>query len=107
MSLERIIKNKSELVTVVRTQCLGLLRILPWAIVTSWSCTNIASGYENQFPVSSLVKCMCKLSLPVTGTARQRIDSVMPGLLGADEAVRSARDDLQNRVGRSKRSAVR
>ena len=48
---------------------------------------------------------MCKLSLPVTGTARQRIDSVMPGLLGADEAVRSARDDLQNRVGRSKRSA--
>ena len=50
---------------------------------------------------------MCKLSLPVTGTARQRIDSVMPGLLGADEAVRSARDDLQNRVGRSKRSAVR
>ena len=38
---------------------------------------------------------------------RQRIDSVMPGLLGADEAVRSARDDLQNRVGRSKRSAVR
>ena len=48
---------------------------------------------------------MCKLSLPVAGTARQRIDSVMPGLLGADEAVRAAKDDLQNRVGRSKRSA--
>ena len=85
----------------VRTQRLGLLRRLPLAKVTSWLCTNIALGYENQFPVSSpLVKCVL-----ITGTARQRIDSVMPGLLGADEAVRAARDDLQTRVGRSKRSA--
>ena len=29
----------------------------------------------------------------------------MPGLLGAEEAVRSAKEDLQTRVGASKRSA--
>ena len=45
------------------------------------------------------------LLFPVSGAARQRIDSVMPGLLGAEEAVRSAKEDLQTRVGASKRSA--
>ena len=37
--------------------------------------------------------------------ARQRIDSVMPGLLGADEAVRTAKADLQTRLGGKPRSA--
>ena len=37
--------------------------------------------------------------------ARQRIDSVMPGSLGADEAVRTAKADLQTRLGGKPRSA--
>ena len=40
-----------------------------------------------------------------SGTARQRIDSVMPGLLGAEEAVRTARDDLTSRLDPHHRSA--
>ena len=39
------------------------------------------------------------------GTARQRIDSVMPGLLGAEEAVRTAKDDLTSRLDPHHRSA--
>ena len=40
-----------------------------------------------------------------SGTARQRIDSVMPGLLGAEEAVRTAKDDLVSRLDPHHRSA--
>ena len=40
----------------------------------------------------------------IAGTARQKIDSVMPGLVGAEEAVRSAKDDLHNRIEPVKRS---
>ena len=32
-------------------------------------------------------------------TARHRIDSCMPGLMGAEEALRAAREDWRNRVG--------
>ena len=45
------------------------------------------------------------LTIFSAGTARQRIDSVMPGLLGAEEAVRTAREDLASRLDPHQRSA--
>ena len=52
-----------------------------------------------------VVQPSCSTLFQAICTARQRIDSVMPGLVGAEEAVRSAKDDLINRVEPSKRSA--
>ena len=52
-----------------------------------------------------VVQPSCSTLFQAICTARQKIDSVMPGLLGADEAVRSAKDDLHNRVAPRDRSA--
>jgi len=52
-----------------------------------------------------VVQPSCSTLFQAICTARQKIDSIMPGLVGADEAVRSAKDDLHNRIEPHKRSA--
>lgn len=52
-----------------------------------------------------VVQPVCTTLIQAICSARLRIDSVMPGLLGAEEAVRNAKDDLVTRIQPPNRTA--